>query len=169
MKNYVYVATLIDGKGWDEGPGGADECLWANSEEGRIFGTAKEAWAFVAQVRNAGCWSYEDDDGNARTEIPEITVTRHAVYEWLWGDHDEVVTDRVVDLHGGPIRLADMPVKVGRFLIGVFCGAARNWMRESNNLRGASSATHTAAFISARFANRVSEIKESFATRGIEI
>ena len=169
MKNYIYVATLIDGKGWDKGPGGADECLWANSEEDRIFATAQEAWAFIYDIRNAGCWSYEDNDGNTHTDIPAITVTRHAVYEWLWGVHDEIVLDRVVELHGGPIRLANMPAKVAQFLVGAFCGASRNWMRVSASLQGASSVTHTAALISGRFSSRVAEIKELCAARGIEI
>jgi hypothetical protein len=169
MKNYVYVAVCTDDRGWANGPGGADECLWGCEPEDRIFSTAGAAWNYVRKVRDAGCWVWENDAGETVDATPALTVERRAVYEWLWGDHPEAVIDRVIDLHGAPIALRDMPVKVGRFLKGVFGGASRNWMRESARLQGASSATHTAAFIAARLSGRVDEIERLFAARGIDL
>jgi hypothetical protein len=168
MRNIIYEAYAIDGKGWDALPDG----LWGPDhadEQDRLFATAKEAHALARATMDAGCWTIEDDDGESRDETPVIGVRQRCVYEWLWGDHDEGILDRVTQLHGGNIRLADMPVSAARWLLVQFCGAARGYSRASAALQGASSATHTAAFASGVWQRRAQQIREMFTARGIDL
>lgn len=167
MKNYIYRLTCIDDRGWAAaGPDG----LWGDlvEPEDRLFPTAREARQAMKDMLNAGCWSFEDEDGDTVEDRPVLAVERVAVYEYLWGDHDESVTDRVIDLHGGPIKFDKMPTAVAAYLVDKYTGAKHAWARESARLAGASSATHTAAFISARFSGRVIELVSLLRSRGIE-
>jgi hypothetical protein len=165
-KNFFYRAVCIDGKGWDAMPDG----LWGrdySDPADRIFGTSKEAWDLARATRGAGCWQVEDDNGDVTEKKPVIGVEKCAVYEACWMDADDQrdEIDRIIDIHGGPILVSKMPRHVAEFLVAKFGGARQAWMRESANLVGASSATHTAAFIGALYASRVAEIDKLFAPK----
>jgi hypothetical protein len=169
MRNYIYEVYEIDGKGWEAVPEG----LWGYDyvrPQDRLFATAKEAHALARATMGAGCWTVEDRDGALRDETPEIGVRKRCVYEWLFeDDDDEAVLDRVVELHRGDIRLADMPVSAARWMVVMFCGAAEMAGRASAALQGASSATHTAALARGLMRMRAQQIREMFAARGIEL
>lgn len=167
-KNYLYELVCYDHRGW----GAIAEGLWSSDymdRADRIFATAAEARAGCRKMRNAGCWYTEDEETGEREEaIPEFAVEKIAVYEacWLDPDDDQDVIDRIVELHGNAIKFADMPMSVAEFLITKYGGSRDAWMRESASLAGASSATHTAAFIGAGFAQRVAQIRALIARRG---
>lgn len=166
-KNYLYELVCYDHKGW----GAWLDGLWSPdyaARAARIFSTAAEARAKCRDMRNAGCWYTEDEESGEREEsIPEFGVEKIAVYEacWLDPDSDQDVIDRIVELHGHPIKFADMPLSVAEFLLAKYSGTRDAWARASASLVGASSATHTAAFCAAGFAQRVEQIRKMLDAR----
>jgi hypothetical protein len=166
MKNYVYELVCHDHKGW-----GDSDSLWSPDyayREDRLFATAAEARAVCHDCIHAGCWYTEDEETGERiTDIPDFSVEKISVYEacWLDPDEDEDVIDRMVGLHGGPIRFSSMPRRVAEFLLAKYGDATNTWRRASAALVGASSATHTAAFIGSRFSPRATQIRKMLAGR----
>lgn len=167
MKNYAYELVCYDDKGW----GAWADGLWSedySDRADRIFATAAEARAVCAGMLNAGCWYTEDEETGERvTDIPEFAVERVTVYEacWLDPDLDRDVIDRLVEVHGGEIKFRAMPQHVAKFLLAQYGAAKDAWMRESAALQGASSATHTAAFVAAGYSSRARQICEMLAGR----
>jgi hypothetical protein len=163
-KNFIYELICTDDRGW----GAVADGLWGDlaEPEDRLFATAAEARRAMREMLDAGCWSYEDEDGIEHDDPPHLAVEKVAVHEYLWGDHDEAVTNRVIDLHGGPIEFRTMPEHVARFLLAKYSASRDAWSSESASLAGASSATHTAAFVSAGFSSRVAEIQKLLVSRG---
>lgn len=167
MRNYIYELVCEDDRGW---LAGGDEALWGYEMAAggdRLFANAAAAHRAMRATLAAGCWSREGDDGETVEDPPQLAVERRAVHEFLWGDHDEDVIERVIELRGGPVAMATMPVHVARFLIAKYTGRAGAWSRQAASLAGASSATHTARIASARFAGRVEEIRALLRARGI--
>ena len=167
MKNFYFEAICIDGRGWDAI---GDDGVWGPDHADpvdRIFRTAAEAQAIVDSVRRAGCWTMTDDDGATTEDIPVVAVEKCSVYELLWGDHDQDEIDRVVDIHGGPIRLADMPLHVAKFLERKFSGVRDGWAREQGRWScGASTGSMVRAqFYGAVVSGRLDQVRDIIARR----
>jgi hypothetical protein len=164
-RNYVYEIVCDDHRGW----GAIPEGLWSPDyveREDRLFATAAEARAVVADfLADSSVWTTDE----AGYDPPRFSVEKVAVYEFLWGDHDQSVIDRVIDLRGGPIKFASMPESVARFLLAKFGGHERDWSRASASMRGASSATHTAALVAGVWNSRVTELHDMLRERGITV
>lgn len=155
MKNYAYELICRDHKGW----GAVADGLWSADyacRADRLFATAREARTICREMRGAGCW-----DG----DVPDFDVAKITVYEACWEDEDDVV-DRLIDIHGGDIHFRDMPPHVAEFLLRRYGGAADAWARQSAALKGASSATYTAAFVAARYEHRCAQIRDMLASEG---
>ena len=158
MKNFAYEVVCRRDHGWGLEPSG----LWGYDyveRADRIFATAAEARAVCADLRDAGCWYIDDDDGR-HLLIPEFAVERIAVYEacWLDPDNDRAVIDRLTAIHGAPIVFAQMPGHVARFLAARYEDARTAWQSASAAMAGASSATHTAALLAGLAQVRIADI-----------
>lgn len=163
-KNYAYEVVCHEDHGWGECPEGLWSLDYVDRAD-RIFATAAEAHALAQQFRDAGCWEVEHDDGTTEDQTPDFGVETIAVYEACWED-DEDVRDRLIDIHGRAIEFRRMPKPIAAWLVEKYTGRAADWSRASASLVGASSATHTAAFISARMTHRAHEIAEMLRERG---
>lgn len=167
-RNYVYELVCRDHKGWGVRPDGLWSPTYA-SRASRIFASAAEAKRICRDMRRAGCWIIEDEDGTRREEIPDFAIEKISVYEALWMDPDEDgdVIDRILELRGGrPIRFGAMPAGVLEFLRRKYSRLTGGWAAESARLAGASSATHTARLVSGVYASRLAELTELAAQRG---
>lgn len=161
-RNWAYEVVCTDDAGWGRG-----ESLWSPTyrcRESRIFASAAEARAVRDGLRNAGCWFTEDNDGNREPCEPRFEVCKISVYEACW-ETDIDLQDRLVEINGSPIRFERMPDAVARFLLAKFSGHAKQWRRESASLVGASSATHTAAFVAGIAESKVREISNLLESR----
>jgi hypothetical protein len=166
-RNYVYELVCRNHKGWGLDPTGLWSPMYA-TRASRIFATAAEAKALCRDMRNAGCWVVEDEDGT-HEEIPEFSVEKISVYEALWMDPEEDgdVIDHILELRGGrPIRFRSMPLGVVDFLTRKYSRLAGGWAAESARLAGASSATYTARMVSGVYASRLAELADLAAQRG---
>jgi hypothetical protein len=157
MKNFAYEVVCTDDKGFGLCPDG----LWGEyvARADRIFATAAEARSVAQDLRDAGCWGHD---------VPDFAVERLAVYEALWLDPEDPdegpVYDRLVEIHGGPIEAVRMPRHVAAFLIAKYDRLASAWGGHSAALRGASSATYSAALAAGYFKERADRVR-TLATR----